>query len=69
MKFSPETTGLYLDWRTQEVEVAADRSGDQNLINDYLAGDVYHALAKFCGLTDEPDPQRWKRTNLNNASV
>jgi hypothetical protein len=60
MKFPPEATGLYLDWRTQEVGVAADRSGDQNLINDD-AGDIYHALAKLCGLTNEPNPQRWKR--------
>ena len=58
MKFSPETIGFYLDWRTQEVGIAAARSGE-NLINDY-AGDIYHALAKLCGLTDEPDPQRWK---------
>jgi DNA polymerase-1 len=59
MKFSPETIGFYLDWRTQEVGIAAAGSGDQNLIND-CAGDIYHALAKLCGLTNEPDPQRWK---------
>jgi hypothetical protein len=60
LKFSPETTGLYLDWRTQEVGVAAARSGDRNLIDDY-AVDIYHALAKLCGLINEPDPRRWKR--------
>jgi hypothetical protein len=24
---------------------------------------VYHALARLCGLTEEPDPVRWKREN------
>ena len=31
-------------------------------MDDYLAGDVYHALARLCGLTDDPDPIRWKKT-------
>ena len=61
MVFPPETIGFYLDWRTQEVGVAA-YSGDQVLINDYLAGDVYHALARLCGLTNDPDPIHWKAT-------
>jgi hypothetical protein len=30
---------------------------------DYLAGDINHALATMCGLTDEPDPVRWKKNN------
>jgi hypothetical protein len=63
MVFPAGTVGFYLDWRTQEVGVAAARSGDQNLIEDYLAGDVYHALAHLCGLTNDPDPIRWKREN------
>ena len=33
MKFSPDKIGLYLDWRTQEVGIAAARSGDAALIN------------------------------------
>jgi DNA polymerase I-like protein with 3'-5' exonuclease and polymerase domains len=33
------------------------------LIDDYLGGDVYHALALLCGLTDELDPSRWKKLN------
>lgn len=61
MVFPPGTVGFYLDWRTQEVGVAAALSDDQVLRDDYLAGDVYHALAKLCGLTDEPDPLRWKK--------
>jgi DNA polymerase I-like protein with 3'-5' exonuclease and polymerase domains len=51
----------YLDWRSQEVGVAAAHSGDELLKADYAGGDVYHALARLCGLTDDPDPIRWKR--------
>ena len=61
MKFSPHKIGLYLDWRTQEVGVAAARSGDEQLAEDYLAGDIYHALAKMCGLTNQ-DAKSWKAT-------
>ncbi len=60
MKFAPDKIGLYLDWRTQEVGVAAARSGDTNLMDDYLAGDIYHALAKMCGLTNL-DRATWKQ--------
>jgi hypothetical protein len=58
-----DTTLVYLDWRTQEVGIAAALSGDQQLKNDYSAGDVYYALAKLCGLTQDPDPVRWKSEN------
>ena len=54
---------VYLDFRTQEVGIAAALSGDQALIEAYLAGDVYHSLALICGLTSEHDPQRWKENN------
>ena len=63
MVFPPGTIGFYLDWRSQEVGVAAARSGDQTLIDDYLGGDIYHALALLCGLTNDPDPIRWKKFN------
>jgi hypothetical protein len=63
MIFPPDTVGFYLDWRSQEVGVAAALSGDRTLINDYSSGDIYHALARLCGLTDEPDPIRWKKSN------
>jgi DNA polymerase I-like protein with 3'-5' exonuclease and polymerase domains len=53
----------YLDWRTQEVGVAAALSGDTALIDAYRAGDIYHALARVLGFTDEPDPVRWKKTD------
>jgi len=53
-------SAVYLDWRTQEVGIAAAYSGDKRLIEDYSSGDVYHALARMCGLTDDPDPASWK---------
>jgi hypothetical protein len=63
MVFPKDTIGVYLDWRTQEVGVAAALSGDHALMHDYANGDVYHALAKLCGLTKDPDPIRWKKEN------
>jgi hypothetical protein len=64
MLFPPGSIGAYFDWRTQEVGVAAVLSGDEALKRDYAAGDIYHALARMCGLTDDPDPVHWKKTNL-----
>jgi hypothetical protein len=63
MMFPRGTIGAYLDWRTQEVGVAAAYSGDRTLIDDYAGGDIYHALALLCGLTNDPDPIRWKKNN------
>jgi DNA polymerase I len=63
MKFDEGTKGVYLDWRTQEIGIAAALSGDEVLRQDYEAGDIYHALAVMCGLTDDPDPVRWKKNN------
>jgi len=54
---------VYLDWRTQEVAVAAALSGDQNLIDAYLGGDIYHALGLDSGLTCDRDAKRWAREN------
>src|SRR5262249_49338157 len=50
----PGSTMFYLDWRSQEVGVAAAHSDDETLKDDYASGDVYHALARLCGLTDDP---------------
>jgi DNA polymerase I-like protein with 3'-5' exonuclease and polymerase domains len=61
MVFPRDAIGVYLDWRTQEVGIAAALSEDPALIEDYLAGDVYHSLARLCGLTTDRDPVRWKR--------
>jgi DNA polymerase-1 len=63
MVFPADTIGVYLDWRTQEVGIAAALSGDEALINAYRLGDVYHALALACGFTDDPDPVHWKQNN------
>jgi hypothetical protein len=61
MKFPADKIGLYLDWRTQEVGIAAALSGDMQLAKDYRAGDIYHALALMCGLTNL-DAESWKAT-------
>jgi hypothetical protein len=63
MVVPPDSIGAYLDWRTQEVGIAAALSGDRALMADYASGDIYHALARLCGLTDNPDPIHWKKTN------
>ena len=46
MVFPHDTIGVYLDWRTQEVGIAAARSGDEVLMADYSGGDVYYGLAR-----------------------
>jgi DNA polymerase family A len=63
IQFPVDAIGGYLDFRTQEVGVAAWESGDVALMRDYQSGDVYHALARMCGLTADPDPLRWKRAH------
>lgn len=57
------TDTVYLDWRTQEVGIAAALSGDQAYMAAYSSGDVYHALALLCGLTSDRDLKRWKKDN------
>jgi DNA polymerase I len=61
MMFPSDTIGVYLDWRTQEVGVAAALSEDQALIDAYRSGDVYHSLAVLCGLTTDTNVARWKQ--------
>jgi DNA polymerase family A len=63
MVFPTDTIGCYLDWKTQEVAVAAALSGDEALRDAYLAGDIYYDLARICGLTNDPDRKRWKDQN------
>jgi DNA polymerase-1 len=63
MVFPPNKIGIYLDWRTQEVGEAAALSGDEALMADYRTGDAYYALAKVCGLTSDPNIERWKKQN------
>jgi hypothetical protein len=54
---------VYLDWRTQEVAVAAALSGDQTLIEAYRGGDIYYTLALDAGLTKDVDLKHWKKHN------
>ena len=61
--FPPDKIGVYLDWRTQEIGVAAALSEDPALMAAYSGGDVYYALAVMCGLTDDPDVKHWKANN------
>jgi hypothetical protein len=63
MVFPTNAIGAYLDWRTQEVGIAAAQSGDTALMDAYRGGDIYHALAQKCGLTNDPDPAHWKKHN------
>ena len=62
MKFPENKIGLYLDWKAQEIGIAAALSGDKVLQSAYQ-GDVYYALARMCGLTADPDPKHWKANN------
>jgi DNA polymerase family A len=39
----------YVDWSNQEVGIAAERSGDEKMIDAYLSGDPYLAFGKQCG--------------------
>jgi DNA polymerase I-like protein with 3'-5' exonuclease and polymerase domains len=59
----PNKIGVYLDWRTQEIGVAAALSDDRALMDAYRSGDVYHTLAMICGLTNDYDRRRWKNEN------
>ena len=63
--FSTDKIGTYLDWRTQEVGIAAVESGDENLKRDYLTGDIYHAIAYRFGFTNDPDRMHWKATQVD----
>lgn len=63
MKFPPHKIGVYLDWRTQEIGVAAAKSGDSAYMAAYAGGDVYHSLARISNKTHDPDPMHWKANN------
>jgi DNA polymerase-1 len=63
MRFDDDVIGVYLDWRTQEVGIAAALSGDQALMSAYSDGDVYYALTKICGLTNGYDRHHWKNND------
>jgi DNA polymerase I-like protein with 3'-5' exonuclease and polymerase domains len=54
---------VYLDWKAQEIGIAAALAHDQALMQAYRDGDVYYAFARAAGLTDDPDQQHWKDNN------
>jgi DNA polymerase I len=66
--FPKNKIGVYLDWRAQEVGIAAALSGDLALQRAYGAGDIYYALARTCNLTDDPDPTHWKKKQSRSAT-
>jgi hypothetical protein len=43
----------YVDWKTQEVGIAAALSGDAKMWEDYNTGDIYMAFAKRAGLAPD----------------
>jgi DNA polymerase I len=61
--FPKDVIGLYLDWSQQEPAIAAAFSGDEQLIADYIAGDVYLALARMLGLTNAVNSKEWTSTD------
>jgi DNA polymerase I-like protein with 3'-5' exonuclease and polymerase domains len=47
----PPGFGLaYVDWKSQEIAIAAAVSGDERLLAAYLSGDIYLAFARDAGL-------------------
>jgi DNA polymerase I-like protein with 3'-5' exonuclease and polymerase domains len=63
MVFGEDAPGFYLDWSQQEVIIGAALSRDLALIDAYRSGDIYHAFARTIGLTNDPDPNHWKRND------
>jgi hypothetical protein len=61
--FPPGSFGVYFDWRTQEVGVAAAAANDEALKAAYRGGDVYYTLARDVDLTRDPDREHWKQCN------
>jgi hypothetical protein len=62
MVFPLDRIGVYLDWKQQEIGIAASLSGCERLKNDYRT-DVYHALARIAGFTTELDHKLWAEQN------
>ena len=62
MVFPEDSIGVYLDWRTQEVGIAAALSSDEAMMADYRDGDIYYGLAKLCGQTYGLDQNQWKKS-------
>jgi DNA polymerase-1 len=57
----PDRVLFYIDWKSQEIAIAAGLSGDERLVEAYATGDVYMAFAIDAGLapkgaTDKTHP-------------
>ena len=50
IKPEPGSGVAYIDWKTQEVGIAAAMSGDKNLMADYLSEDLYIAFGIASGV-------------------
>jgi DNA polymerase family A len=50
IKPPPGYAVAYVDWKSQEIAIAAALSGDEKLLRAYQSGDVYVAFAKDAGL-------------------
>jgi hypothetical protein len=50
IKPPPGYAVAYVDWKSQEIAIAAMMSGDERLLEAYLSGDVYVGFAKQAGL-------------------
>ena len=61
--FPEGKVGAYLDFKTQEVGIAAVQSQDQAMLAAYRTGDVYYGFARDCKLTADPDRAHWKKHN------
>jgi DNA polymerase I len=62
IKAPPGYAVAYVDWKSQEIAIAAALSGDDRLLEAYRSGDVYVGFAKQAGLmpiwaTKETYPQ------------
>jgi DNA polymerase I len=57
----------YMDWKSQEIFIAAILSGDARLLNAYNTGDVYLAFAKLCGTVPEGGTKETHKTERNQC--
>ena len=55
MVFPPETIGLISTGGRKRSASPPPHPAMPRSCADYAGGDIYHALARLCGLTDEPD--------------
>jgi hypothetical protein len=69
MVFPADSIGAYLDWRTQEVGVAAALSGDPALIEDYRAGDIYQHWRSYAAALTRLIRLDGRRTTRRCASI